>query len=96
MVSRSGSTMEIYYVLLFTLFKLLTFCSALTTHKLYTTSDCKNISLHMTLGPLLKRTCQQKPAVLQTALHAEQKLFLISIHISMENYFMISPVLRKF
>ena len=45
---------------------------------------------------LLKRTCQQKPAVLQTALHAEQKLFLISIHISMENYFMISPVLRKF
>ena len=83
--------MEIYYFLLFTPFKLLTFCSA--THKLYTTSDGKNISLHMTL---LKRTCQQKPAVLQTALHAEQKLFLISIHISMENYFMISPVLRKF
>ena len=93
MVSRSGSTMEIYYALLFTPFKLLTFCSALTTHKLYTTSDSKNISLHVTL---LKRTCQQKPAVLQTALHAEQKLFLISIHISMENYFMISPVLRKF
>ena len=85
--------MEIYYFLLFTPFKLLTFCSALTTHKLYTTSDSKNISLHETL---LKRTCQQKPAVLQTALHAEQKLFLISIHISMENYFMISPVLRKF
>ena len=84
--------MEIYYFLLFTPFKLLTFCSALTTHKLYTTSDGKNISLHETL---LKRTCQQKPAVLQTALHAEQKLFLISIHISMENYFMISPVLRK-
>ena len=93
MVSRSGSIMEIYYVLPFTPFKLLTFCSALTTHKLYTTSDSKNISLHETL---LKRTCQQKPAVLQTALHAEQKLFLISIHISMENYFMISPVLRKF
>ena len=85
--------MEIYYFLLFTPFKLLTFCSALTTHKLYTTSDSKNIFLHMTL---LKRTCQQKPAVLQTALHAEQKLFLVSIHISMENYFMISPVLRKF